>query len=155
MTTQRRVRRISSAVGRALPRIGVLALGAVLTWSGSAVLIGLGGLMFFAILFATDWDRWAHYVGTGMKPQPTIAAELTEPGSFGVELQAPGPDARSLHVIAALRQSTGMSLDEARTLMRSAPVTVVDQVSEESARKVRDLVERAGASASVVTGGPA
>lgn len=158
MTTQRRVRRLGSAVGRAMPRLIIsalgLGLGVLLLRSGNDWLVGASGPLLFLVV-AQNWDRWARYVATGTRPQPTIAAELTEPGSFGVELQASGPDARSLHVLAALRRSTGMSLDEARTLMRSAPASVVDQVSEESARKVRDLLERAGASASVVAGGAA
>ncbi|MHB8186722.1 MAG: ribosomal protein L7/L12 [Dermatophilaceae bacterium] len=73
------------------------------------------------------------------------SAALTEPGERQVVLQLIGP--RPIHVIAIISQATGLDLVSANSLVRDAPVVVVSGVSEASAERVVEQLQKAGAKA--------
>ncbi|MHB1474769.1 MAG: ribosomal protein L7/L12 [Dermatophilaceae bacterium] len=73
------------------------------------------------------------------------SAALTEPGERQVVLQLIGP--RPIHVIAIISQATGLDLVSASSLVRDAPVVVVSGVSEASAERVVEQLQKAGAKA--------
>ncbi len=78
------------------------------------------------------------------KPGRALAA-LTEQGERQVVLQVTG--ARPIQVITIIRQATGLDLMSARNLAQDAPVVVVSGISEASADRVVERLERAGAKA--------
>ena len=78
------------------------------------------------------------------KPGRALAA-LTEPGERQVVLQVTG--ARPIQVITVIRQATGLDLMSARNLAQDAPVVVVSGISEASADRVVERLEKAGAKA--------
>ena len=73
------------------------------------------------------------------------SAALTEPGESQVVLQLIGP--RPIHVIAIISQATGLDLVSASNLASDAPVVVVSGISEASAGRVVQRLEKAGAKA--------
>jgi len=74
-----------------------------------------------------------------------VSAELSEPGDRQVVLQLTGP--RPIHVIAIISQATGLDLVSAGNLAKDAPVVVVAGVSEASAGRLVERLEKAGAKA--------
>jgi len=78
------------------------------------------------------------------KPRRASVA-LTEPGERQVVLQLIGP--RPVQVIAIISQATGLDLVSASNLARDAPVVVVSGISEASADRVVERLEKAGARA--------
>jgi len=78
------------------------------------------------------------------KPRRASVA-LTEPGEHQVVLQLIGP--RPVQVIAIISQATGLDLVSASNLARDAPVVVVSGISEASADRVVERLEKAGARA--------
>ena len=81
------------------------------------------------------------------KPRRASGA-LTEPGERQVVLQLVGP--RPVQVTAIISQATGLDLVSASNLARDAPVVVVSGISDASADRVVERLEKAGARA--VTG---
>jgi ribosomal protein L7/L12 len=79
-----------------------------------------------------------------LKPRRASTA-LTEPGECHVVLQRIGP--RPVQVIAIISQATGLDLVSASNLARDAPVVVVSGVSEASADRVVERLQKAGARA--------
>ena len=73
------------------------------------------------------------------------SAALTEPGESQVVLQLIGP--RPIHVMAIISQATGLDLVSASNLANDAPVVVVSGISEASADRVVQRLEKAGAKA--------
>ena len=73
------------------------------------------------------------------------SAALTEPGESQVVLQLIGPI--PIHVIAIISQATGLDLVSASNLANEAPVVVVSGISEASAQRVVQRLEKAGAKA--------
>ncbi|MEO8556313.1 MAG: ribosomal protein L7/L12 [Actinomycetota bacterium] len=73
------------------------------------------------------------------------SAALTEPGESQVVLQLVGP--RPIHVTAIISQATGLDLVSASSLAHDAPVVVVSGISEASAQRVVQRLEKAGAKA--------
>ena len=73
------------------------------------------------------------------------SAALTEPGECQVVLQLIGP--KPVHVIAIISQATGLDLVSASNVAKDAPVVVVSGVSEASADRVVEQLEKAGAKA--------
>ncbi len=149
MTQPQHGRSFIPAVGRALPRIGGAVLGLALLRSEWDAFI-LVGSAIFVLSVLTNPARWWHYVFTGANPHPPPAAELSELGAWGVELHHSG--ARPLEVIKAIREVTWAAFPEAKAQVQSATATIVENLSEESAGRVRDRIERAGATASLVNG---
>ena len=75
---------------------------------------------------------------------------LAEPGECHVVLQVTG--ASPVKVIKVVREATGLDILSARDLALDAPVVVVSGISQVSAARVVDRLEKAGAKA--VTGEP-
>ena len=78
------------------------------------------------------------------KPRRASAA-LAEPGERQVVLQLIGP--RPVQVIAIISQATGLDIVSASNLARDAPAVVVSGVSEASADRVVERLQKAGARA--------
>jgi ribosomal protein L7/L12 len=77
------------------------------------------------------------------RPRP----ELTEPGDYQVVLQVIG--AGPVQVMAVISEATGLDFMSASTLAQDAPVVVVSGISEASADRVVERLQKAGARAVV------
>ncbi len=73
------------------------------------------------------------------------SAGLTEPGECHVVLQLVG--ARPIQVMAIIAQATGLDVISAGNLAREAPVVVVSGISEASAQRVVERLQKVGAKA--------
>ena len=80
-----------------------------------------------------------------MRKPGRASAALTEPGASQVVLQLIG--SRPINVIAIISQATGLDLVSASNLAKDAPVVVVSGVSEVSANRVVERLQKAGAKA--------
>jgi large subunit ribosomal protein L7/L12 len=78
------------------------------------------------------------------KPGRAVAA-LAEPGERQVVLQVAGPT--PVKVIKVIRQATGLDILSARDLAFDAPVVVVSGISDASAERVVERLQKAGAKA--------
>lgn len=82
-----------------------------------------------------------------MAAAPAAATEVEAPkeekSEFKVVLKSMGAD--KIKVIKALRTVVTLGLAEAKTMVESAPVTVVESVSKEEAGKMKAALEEAGA----------
>jgi ribosomal protein L7/L12 len=78
------------------------------------------------------------------KPGRAVAA-LAEPGECQVVLQVAG--ASPIKVMKVICQATGLDLISARDLAQDAPVVVVSGISEASAERVVERLQKAGAKA--------
>jgi len=83
------------------------------------------------------------------KPRRALPA-LTEPGQCQVVLQVTG--ASPVTVITVITEATGLDFMSASKLAQDAPAIVVSGISEDSAERVVERLERAGAKA--VSGEP-
>jgi ribosomal protein L7/L12 len=79
-----------------------------------------------------------------LKPRRASVA-LTEPGERQVVLQLIGPS--PVQVIAIISQATGLDLVSAGNLARDAPVVVVSGISEASADRGVERLQKTGAKA--------
>ena len=78
------------------------------------------------------------------KPGQALSA-LSEPGECQVVLQVAGPN--PIQVIKVIRQATGLGLLSARDVAQDAPAVVVSGISEASAERVVERLQKAGARA--------
>jgi ribosomal protein L7/L12 len=78
------------------------------------------------------------------KPRRALPA-LTEPGECQVVLQVTG--ASPVKVIAVISEATGLDFLSAGRLVQDAPVVVVSGISEASADRVVERLQKAGAKA--------
>ncbi len=78
------------------------------------------------------------------KPRRTLPA-LTEPGECQVVLQVTG--ASPVTVITVITEATGLDFMSASKLARDAPAVVVSGISEASAERVVERLQKAGAKA--------
>lgn len=82
-----------------------------------------------------------------MAAAPAAAAEVEAPkeekSEFKVILKSMGAD--KIKVIKALRSVVTLGLAEAKTMVESAPVTVVESASKDDAAKMKTALEEAGA----------
>ena len=81
-----------------------------------------------------------------MAAAPAAAAEVApkeEKSEFKVVLKSMGAD--KIKVIKALRSVVTLGLAEAKTMVESAPVTVVEAAPKEEAAKMKAALEEAGA----------
>jgi len=82
-----------------------------------------------------------------MAAAPAASAEADAPeaekSEFKVVLKSMGAD--KIKVIKALRSVVTLGLAEAKTMVESAPVTVVESASKEDAAKMKTALEEAGA----------
>jgi ribosomal protein L7/L12 len=80
-----------------------------------------------------------------MRKPVRASAALNEPGECQVVLQLIGP--KPIHVIAIIGQATGLDLVSASNLANETPVVVVSGVSEASANRLVERLEKVGAKA--------
>ncbi len=79
-----------------------------------------------------------------MGAMPAAAAEAEEEKTeFDVVLKDYGP--KKINVIKAMRQLTSLGLKEAKDLVESAPVTIMEAISKEAAEDAKSKLEEAGA----------
>ena len=71
--------------------------------------------------------------------------DLTEPGGCQVVLQLTGPT--PVKVLAVISEATGLDFMSASALVQDAPVVVVSGISEASADRTVERLQRAGARA--------
>lgn len=79
----------------------------------------------------------------GAAPMAAEAEPEEEQTEFDVVLKDFGP--KKIEVIKTVRQVTSLGLKEAKELVESAPVNVVEAVSKEAAEDVKAKLESAGA----------
>lgn len=72
-----------------------------------------------------------------------VAAPAQEKSEYKIILKECGAD--KIAVIKAVRQIVTMGLGEAKKLVESAPITIVESASKEDAKKAKELIEAAGA----------
>jgi len=72
-----------------------------------------------------------------------VAEEEEEKTEFDVILKDYGP--KKINVIKAMRQLTSLGLKEAKELVESAPVTIMEAISKEAAEDAKSKLEDAGA----------
>lgn len=80
------------------------------------------------------------------KPRRASPA-LTEPGECQVVLQLPGTS--PVRVVTVVSEATGLDFMSASALVQDAPVVVVSLISEASAERVVERLQKAGAKAVV------
>jgi ribosomal protein L7/L12 len=89
---------------------------------------------------------WLQRRAEAMLSRPGRAlAALAEPGESQVVLQVTG--ASPILVVKVICQATGLDLLSARDLAQDAPVVVVSGISEASAERVVERLQKAGAKA--------
>ena len=76
------------------------------------------------------------------------AAVEEEQTEFDVKITDIG--AKKINVIKAVREVTPLGLKEAKDLVESAPVVVLEQINKESADEAKEKLEAAGASIELV-----
>jgi ribosomal protein L7/L12 len=108
------------------------------------------GIAVFMLSVMTNPARWWHYVRTGVNPERPPATEFVEPGACTVELQSPGD--RPIEAIKAIREVTETGFADSKVKVEAVPATIVEGLSAESAARVRNRLEGAGATAIVVAG---
>jgi large subunit ribosomal protein L7/L12 len=111
----------------------------------------VGGVCVAVLVFnvLTRPVEWWHYVRTGTPATRRAPAQFLEPGMCSVELRSPGE--RPIEAIKALREVTGAGLVDANSKIQAAPLIVAGGLSAESADRVRDRLENAGATVVVLT----
>lgn len=77
-----------------------------------------------------------------------VEAPKEEKSEFKVVLKSMGAD--KIKVIKALRSVVTLGLAEAKTMVESAPVTVVESAAKEEAAKMKAALEEAGATVELV-----
>jgi ribosomal protein L7/L12 len=92
--------------------------------------------------------RWLQRRAEAMLRKPRRARPaLTEPGDCQVVLQVTG--ASPVQVITVVTDATGLDFMSAGSLVQDAPVVVVSGISEDSADRVVERLQKAGAKAVV------
>ena len=82
-------------------------------------------------------------VAVAAAPGAAAAPAAEEKTEFDVVLKAAG--ASKLNVIKVVRELTGLGLKEAKELVESAPKTLKEAVSKETAEDIKKQLEAAGA----------
>lgn len=75
--------------------------------------------------------------------QGEAAVAAVEKTEFAVVLKDMGPD--KIKTIQALRKVVTLGLAEAKKMVESAPITIVESASKEEAQKMKETLEAAGA----------
>ncbi len=101
-----------------------------------------------AELVKTLEDKWGVSAATVAAPAPVAdgkaSAKEEEKTEFDVVLTSAGNT--KIAVIKEVRTLTGLGLKEAKTLVESAPKPVKQGVNKEEANKIKEALEKAGAS---------
>ena len=79
-----------------------------------------------------------------MAPAEGGPAAVAEPTEFDVVMTGFGD--KKLDVVKVVKNITGATLMEAKKLVESAPATIKEKASKEEAEKIKDELEKAGAS---------
>jgi ribosomal protein L7/L12 len=96
----------------------------------------------------SGWRGWLQRRAEVQLRKPGRAsAALAEPGEYQVVLQVTG--ASTLRVMAVIREATGLDVMSAGDLAKEAPVVVVSGISQTSADRVVERLQKAGAKAVV------
>ena len=116
----------------------------VIVFLAAVILATNGGwqLLWLLLLPFLAWDIFKQFRPTEATPPP---ARFSEPGTYRVVLQVPGP--KVIQVIREIRRTRHLGLKEAKDLVDSAPVVVAEGLSEQSAELVADRLRAAGARA--------
>lgn len=80
-------------------------------------------------------------------PAGAPAAAAAEKTEFNVILTSAG--ANKIGVIKEIRGITGLGLKESKDLVEGAPKTVKESVSKDEAAKIKELLEKAGATVEI------
>lgn len=79
-----------------------------------------------------------------MQPPSDGPAAAAEPTEFDVVMTGFGD--KKLDVVKVVKNLTGSTLMEAKKLVESAPATIKEKASKEDAEKIKEELEKAGAS---------
>ena len=79
-----------------------------------------------------------------MAPTDGGPAAVAEPTEFDVVMTGFGD--KKLDVVKVVKNITGSTLMEAKKLVESAPATIKEKASKEDAEKIKEELEKAGAS---------
>lgn len=79
-----------------------------------------------------------------MAPAEGGPAAVAEPTEFDVVMTGFGD--KKLDVVKVVKNITGSTLMEAKKLVEAAPATIKEKASKEEAEKIKDELEKAGAS---------
>jgi len=79
-----------------------------------------------------------------MAPTDGGPAAVAEPTEFDVVMTGFGD--KKLDVVKVVKNITGSTLMEAKKLVESAPATIKEKASKEEAEKIKEELEKAGAS---------
>ena len=100
-----------------------------------------------AELITTLEDKWgvsaAAAVSVAAAPGAAAGAAAEEKTEFDVVLVSAGD--KKINVIKEVRGLTGLGLKEAKELVESAPKPVKEAVAKDEAEKMREALEKAGA----------
>ena len=85
-----------------------------------------------------------------MTPGAVAIAEEVEEEQTEFDVRLTDIGAKKINVIKAVREVTPLGLKEAKDLVESAPVVVLEELSKESADEAKEKLEAAGASVELV-----
>jgi len=140
-----------NVVRRALPRVCGMLLGLVVLAAAPSSVAVVTGVVVFMLSAPPRPMEWWRHVRTGERV--SVAPEYIEPGTCSVVLEAVGE--HRFAVLTALRTATGADVAQVREWAHAAPTTVAAGLSRTSATRVVELLEGAGATATVPQAGSA
>ncbi|MCY4475352.1 MAG: 50S ribosomal protein L7/L12 [Chloroflexi bacterium] len=85
-----------------------------------------------------------------MAPGVAVAEAAVEEEQTEFDVKITDIGAKKINVIKAVREVTPLGLKEAKDLVESAPVVVLEQISKESADEAKEKLEAAGAAVDLV-----
>lgn len=104
-----------------------------------------------AELIKTLEDKWgvsaAAPAAVAVAGGAAAAAPAEEKTEFDVVLASAGD--KKINVIKEVRGLTGLGLKEAKDLVEGAPKTLKEGISKEEAEKMKDVLEKAGATVQI------
>jgi large subunit ribosomal protein L7/L12 len=96
-------------------------------------------------------EKWgvsaAAAVAVAAGPAAGAAAAVEEKTEFDVTLESAGD--KKIEVIKEVRAITGLGLKEAKDLVDGAPKAVTTGVSKDEANKIKEVLEKAGATVKI------
>lgn len=136
------------------PAVAVTPQGRPARRSRLPLLFGLAGIAVIAVLavfaFSAPAARWLGSV-VHRAPAAPAAMPAARPGNFDVVLDAAGE--QKIRVITAVREITGLSLAQTKTLVESAPVIIKTKVSQQDAEQIKQRLQGLDAAVRVVPAG--
>ena len=89
-------------------------------------------------------------MSVAMAPMTNGAEAVVEEEQTEFDVKLTDIGAKKINVIKAVREVTPLGLKEAKDLVESAPVLVLEQISKESADGAKEKLESAGAAVELV-----